>query len=120
MADIRIQFRGEEYLIPETRAFEIGERIEQIAPLTEVIGWQRKPRFFTMARCIGEMLRFAGAKVTDKDVHRELIAQFMGRDAAATMGALFLLTTVLMGDAPATDGEPQAADEGEPGKPEAS
>ena len=120
MADIRIQFRGEEYLIPETRAFEIGERIEQIAPLTEVIGWQRQPRFFTMARCIGEMLRFAGAKISDRDVHRELMSQFVGRDSEAMMSALFVLTTVLMGDAPTSDEAANPAAGGDSGKPEAS
>lgn len=117
MPDIRIAFRGEEYVIPENRAFEVGERVEQIAPLAEVLGWQRKPRFFTMARCLGEMLRFAGAKVTDKEVHSELMGHFMGRDVGATMGALYLLLTVLMGDAPAPTGD---ASEGEAGKPQAS
>lgn len=119
MPDIRISFRGEEYVIPENRAFEIGERVEQIAPLTEVLAWQRRPRFFAMSRCIGEMLRFAGAKVSDKEVHAELMGQFMGKDVQATMGALYLLMTVLMGDAPKRVGDGEGQEDGA-GKLEAS
>lgn len=107
MTDIRIAYKGAEYVIPESRAFEIGEMVEDIAPLAEVLSWSKKPRFFKMARCLGAMLRFAGANVTDREVHTELMAQFLSKDAHATMSAVFALTNVLM------DGVPR----GNPGAP---
>lgn len=104
MADIKITFRGEEYVIPETRAFEIGERVEEIASLPEVLGWASKPKFFKMARCIGEMLRAAGGRMTDKEVHTEMMQDFKSSNPAAYFTALSSLIAVLMDGAPASSG----------------
>ena len=109
MAEIKIIFRGEEFSIPESRAFEIGERIEDIATLPEIIGWARKPKFFKMARCFGEMLRAA-----DKEVHSAMMADFESGKPAAYFGALNSLLIVLM------DGAPQGKGDAEEGKPDAS
>ncbi|HCZ00179.1 MAG: hypothetical protein A3D16_12135 [Rhodobacterales bacterium RIFCSPHIGHO2_02_FULL_62_130] len=114
MAEIKIIFRGEEFSIPESRAFEIGERIEDIATLPEIIGWARKPKFFKMARCFGEMLRAAGGRVTDKEVHSAMMADFESGKPAAYFGALNSLLIVLM------DGAPQGKGDAEEGKPDAS
>lgn len=113
MADIVIAFKGEEFVIPESRAFEIGERVEDIASLPEVISWAKRPKFFKMARCIGEMLRAAGGRVTDKQVHTQMMADFQGGNPAAYFTALAGLVAVLM------DGAPQGGG-GEPEKTDAS
>jgi hypothetical protein len=101
MADIVIAFQGEEYVIPESRAFEIGERVEEIASLPEVLSWAKVPKFFKMARCIGVMLRSAGGLATDKQIHRQMMADFNSGNPAAYFTALASLVAVLMDGAPA-------------------
>ena len=104
MADIVIAFKGEEFTVPESRAFEIGERIEEIAPLPEVLSWAQTPKFFKMARCIGVMLRAAGGRATDKDVHRQMMADFNAGNPAVYFTALASLVAVLMDGAPQGSG----------------
>lgn len=101
MADIVIAFKGEEYVIPESRAFEIGERVEEIASLPEVLTWAKVPKFFKMARCIGVMLRAAGGLATDRQVHKQMMADFETGNPAAYFSALAALVAVLMDGAPA-------------------
>lgn len=107
MADIKIIFRDEEFIIPESRAFEIGERVEEIASLPEVLGWAKRPQFFKMARCIGVMLRAVGGRMTDKDVHKQMMADFGAGNPAAYFGALSSLIGVLMDGAPQGKGDKQ-------------
>lgn len=113
MKRIVIEFRGEEYTIPETRAFEVGERVEDVATLPEVLSWAKKPKFFKTARCICVMLQAAGARVTHEDVHEQLIADFTAGNPAAYFNALASLVATLM------NGAPQASGGGEPEKPDA-
>ncbi|MCA3792741.1 MAG: hypothetical protein IOC66_10665 [Burkholderia sp.] len=111
MADIRITFQGEEFVIPESRAFEIGERVEEIASLPEVIGWAKNPKFFKMSRCIGVILRAAGGRMTDKDVHTQMMADFQAGNPAAYFNVLASLVHVLMDGAPqGKGGEPEKTD----------
>jgi hypothetical protein len=114
MADIVIAFNGEEFTIPEIRAFEIGERVEDIASLPEVLSWAKTPKFFKMARCIGVMLRAAGGRMTDKDVHKQMMADFGAGNPSAYFAALSSLVAVLM------DGAPPNTGGGEPEKTDAS
>lgn len=116
MADLVITFRGVEYTIAEGRMFQLGDRIEDIALLSDVISWSTHPHYHRMARCLGEMLRFAGAMVTDREVYAEMMASLMGGGANGFItDALFGLVSVLMDGAPQTH-EAQA----EEGKPLAS
>lgn len=112
MADIIIAFKGEEFVIPESRAFEIGERVEDIATLPEILSWAKSPKFFKMARCIGVMLRSAGGRMTDRDVHKQMMADFSSGNPATYFAALSSLVAVLMDGAPAGsgDGEPEKTD----------
>jgi hypothetical protein len=114
MADIIIAFKGEEFVIPESRAFEIGERVEDIASLPEVLAWAKTPKFHKMARCIGAMLRAAGGRVTDKEVHAQMMVDFRGGNPSAYFAALASLVAVLM------DGAPQGKGGDEPEKTDAS
>lgn len=117
MAEIKINWQGKDYVIPASKAFQIGERIEEIATMGEILGWLKEPRFFRMARCLGEMLRFAGAHVSDQEIHSKLVGS-MGKDAEGEnfATAVFALVDVLMGDAPREGGGKDAP----AGKPAAS
>lgn len=117
MAEIKISWEGVEYIIPDNKAFQIGERIEEIATLGEILGWVRQPKFFRMARCLGEMLRFAGCKVSDADVHAKLVSSIdQKEEEGGFASAVFSLVDLLMGDAPKNGGS--SGDAG--GKPDAS
>ena len=95
MPDIQIAYKGTDYTIREDRAFQIGERVEAIATLGEISGWQANPQYHRMARCVGEMLRFAGCKTADKDVFEELMKSLKAADGAFLGGVLVALINTL-------------------------
>jgi hypothetical protein len=107
MASIRLTFRGQDYVIPENRAFEAGEAVEEIVTLSELVGMRTRPRFHKLARCYGELLRYAGCRVTDREVHSEIMGGLKGREAKAEAAAAALnaLIEVLMDGAPDDGGE---------------
>lgn len=121
MQPIRLNFRGQDYLIPASRAFEAGAAVEEIVSLAEIASWGARPRFFKIAAAFGSLLRFAGCQVTDAEVHADMMA---GLRSAASAGvtedipaalAINALMACLMGGAPEADGE-----DASPGKPTAS
>jgi len=72
MADIALNWKGAVFRIPESRAFEAGAELEEVVTLAELQSWGTKPKFFQLARAMGVLLRFAGAKVSDRDVKAEI------------------------------------------------
>jgi len=119
MNSISLSFKGKTYSISDDQAFQAGEVVEDIVTLPELARWGDAPKFFKLSRCFGAMLRFAGCKVSDRDVHAEMMAQVKsgGEDqqellAAQAVGALI---AVLMNGAPEDDGEGEV-----PEKPKAS
>lgn len=112
MGDVVLMFRGAEYRIPENRLFDVGSRIEDIAPLFQVTDWQRIPHFHKMAQCLRVMLEAGGAKTTDREVYAELLKSVKtgGRDGYLG-GALFALIAALF------DGAPQDNEGGDAGEP---
>lgn len=107
MREITLGWKGEAFVIPATKAFEIGERVEDIATLAEIASWERAPKFFKIARCYGEMLRFAGARVTNEEIHAEIAAQLKSgaRKDLVAANAVASLLAVLMDGAPESGGE---------------
>lgn len=77
MAEIVLKWRGAEYRIPDTRAFEAGAAVEEVVTLAELQSFAAKPKFFTIARAMGALLRFAGVKVSDAEVKREIDASIL-------------------------------------------
>lgn len=84
MPDIVLKWKGEEYRIPESRAFEAGAALEEVVTLSELQSYGTRPKFFTIAKATGSLLRFAGCKVSDLEVKREIDASIM---RATTDGA---------------------------------
>lgn len=107
MGDIVMIFRGAEYRLPEKSVFEVGGDIEDVASLFEISGWQRAPHFHKLARCLGIMLRAAGATATDREIYGELIGSVQkgGKDGYLG-GALYALIGAMFDGAPEGDGEP--------------
>lgn len=105
MGDLILKFRGQEYALPENRAFEAGEVVEEIATLPEVMSWAKAPRFHKLARCFAALLNCAGARVTPKEVHSEMMAGFAKGDPGEHLVALMALVNVLMDGAPKGDGD---------------
>lgn len=121
MPAIRLTFKGQEYLIPADRAFRAGAQVEDVVSLAEIASWGARPRFFKIAEAYGTLLRFAGAEVTDEDVHAEMMAG-LSRSAASGVAeeipaalAINALMACLMGGAPMPEAEGDT-----PGKPTAS
>lgn len=106
MANIRLSFRGEEYVIPDKDAFAAGEAVEEIVTLAEIAQWGKKPKFRKLARCFGELLRFAGCKVSDAEVFTEIMGQvkrYDGNEDVVAVQALNALVEILMDGAPEGD-----------------
>jgi len=72
MPDIVLTWKGATYRIAEDRAFEAGAAVEEIVTLTELQTYATAPKFFTIARAFGALLRFAGVKVSDREVKAEI------------------------------------------------
>ena len=106
MPDIRIKFKDQDYLIPDSRAFEVGMAVEEIITLGRLGKLLEDPKFHVIAKCFGVMLRFAGAKVSDRDVLAEMMAKVKGNEAGAgrlaAVEALMMIGAVLMDGAPDT------------------
>ena len=116
MADIRLTFKGAEYVIPDTRAFEVGMMVEDIVTLSQISKLFADPKFYTIARVYGAMLRFAGCKVSDREVLTEMMDKVKsgepGAGRLAAIQALGAISAVLMDGAP-TDGEGSAPEKTE-------
>lgn len=124
MADIVLKWRGQEFRIPESRAFEAGAALEDIVTMGELQSYSAKPKFFTLAKAMGCLLRFAGAKVSDSEVKREIDASIL---RAATDGIdeadakeVFAIQAVHQLIAVLFDGAPEGDEEAAPEKTSAS
>jgi len=103
---IRLTWAGETRLIPEHKAFAIGEQVEDIVLLTDIQRWKERPQFHKMARAYATMLRFSGFDVADSEV----LDAILRSDAPVAAEAINALMIALMGDAPdLSGGEAQAA-----------
>lgn len=110
---ITLEFKGEFYKISDDQAFEAGEIVEDIVTLSDIAAWGQSPKFFKLAKCFGALLRFAGCKVSNQDVHSEMMAQVKGAGDGAeellAAQAVGSLVAILMDGAPGDDGDEDAA-----------
>ncbi len=107
MKKIEIEWNGEEYIISENEAFELGERLEDIVTISELAQMAEKPKFRKLSRCYSEMLNFAGAHTTPQKVHKVMMNEIKGMDEdqknmVATQ-AIMTLIEILMDGAPEGD-----------------
>lgn len=104
MAAITLEWRGKTYTIPDTEAFEVGEKVEDVFPLTSLATMADRPNFHRIARAYAVMLAHAGADVTSRDVHAHIMEGLAGAGKgerlAAAHAALAAIVAVL------TDGMP--------------
>jgi len=110
---IELSWKGRDYVVPEDRAFELGEQVEDIITLAELPELAQRPKFRKIARVYGTMLRFAGARCTDAEVHSAIMDEIKSgsdKQELATK-AIAMLVAILMDGAPAGNG----ADEGKKG-----
>lgn len=107
---IKLEWAGKSYTIPEKDAFAVGELVEDVITLGEIPEMAKRPKFHKIARAYGEMLRFAGCKVQDQEIHSAMMAQVKaagGGDEGAQIiatSAISALVEILM------DGAPQEGD----------
>jgi ABC-type dipeptide/oligopeptide/nickel transport system permease subunit len=87
MTAIKLTWKGKEYRIPADKAFAVGEQVEDVVSLAEIGSWGVKPRFFKIARAFAVMLRFAGCKVSDGEVHEEITGSLLRASKTGAEGA---------------------------------
>ena len=97
---IKLTYRGEEYVIPESQAFRAAEAVEEIATFADVLAWQRKPQFTKMARCMAVLLQIAGCKVAPESIWRDIAASYRAASADDVLSSILTLVGVLMDGAP--------------------
>jgi hypothetical protein len=108
---IALEWKGKTYRISEAEAFEVGELVEDIICLAEIPEMAKRPKFFKIARVYGEMLRFAGAKVTNDEVFSAMMDQVKAagggeeQKVAIAFSALAALVDILMDGAPSDEGD---------------
>lgn len=110
MRDIRITWKGKPLTIPASRAFEVGEAVEDIITLREIATWGDRPKFFKMARAYAAILRVAGVIVTPEAVHAEIMRTVPAGQENFAMAGLAALAEILMGDAPVLAAADDAAE----------
>lgn len=108
---ISLEWSGKSFTILESEAFAVGELVEDIITLGELPDLARRPKFHKIARVYGEMLRFAGAKVTNEEVLSAMMNQVKAAGGGAdgeqmiAGAAISALVEILM------DGAPQDGDD---------
>lgn len=118
--NLKLAFKGAEYVVPASKIFVIGEEIERHVPFSDLQQWSVKgPPVFLLARLYAQMLRHGGAKVTDWEVRQEMMATLSNPDGesqlATVVRAVADISRLLMMGAP--EG---AVGDAQPGKPSAS
>lgn len=124
MPDIVLKWKGVDYRIPESRAFEAGAALEEVVTLAAVQSWATNPRFFVIAKATGLLLRFAGCKVSDAEVKQEIdrsianaAAQGVSEDDAKELFAIRAMQQLV---AVLFDGSPESDEASAPEKTSAS
>jgi hypothetical protein len=124
MPDIVLNWKGATYRIPEDRAFEAGAAVEEIVTLAELESYNSNPRFFKIARAMGCLLRFAGCKVSDREIKAEIDACVLratrGGVTEAEAKEYFVARAFAQLHAVLFDGAPDGGDGDPPGETSAS
>lgn len=110
MSGICLTWKGQEYRIPAEKAFAVGELVEDVVSLGEIGSWGVKPRFFKIAKAYGVMLRFAGCKVADGEIHEQITASLLkaSKDGVDKAEELFAVSAIRQLNAVLTMGMTEA------------
>lgn len=104
MADVRLTFKGAEYVIPDNRAFAAVDLVEEHITLGQMGRQQKDPQFGKIAKAYGALLRFAGCKTSDRAVYSEMMKAVNsgepGAGYAVAMNHLAALALIVMEGAP--------------------
>lgn len=90
--DIVMTWRGVEYRVVEEKTMALGAIVEDIVNITQLSN-PAGPPLFKASMALGAALRFAGCKVSDREIHSALFE----KDAAASMLAtLNVLLSIML------------------------
>lgn len=96
--EIKLSFGGKEYTIPPDRVMSAIGRVENVITLGELGEMAEKPKvalkLMKLAKAYGELLRYAGATVTDEDVYAGMFSG--GTSNVVAMQALLGLLALMM------------------------
>ena len=95
---IEIEWDGETLVVPESKAFELAEEIEEIVPLGEFADVVNRMQARKISHCYSIMLNFVGVPVTKEQVFTKMSANVKPPEvgiAAAFRDAIAGLAAVL-------------------------
>jgi hypothetical protein len=111
MADIRLIFKGAEYVIPDSRAFAAVDLVEEHITLGQMGRQQKDPQFGKISKAYGALLRFAGCKISDRAVYSEMMRAVNSGEPGAgyiiAMNHLATLALIVMEGAPLASSDDQ-------------
>lgn len=73
--DIKIEWDGDEYVVPSNRVMGAIARVEEFVTLKELSEFSQKPegaKYAKLSQAYGTLLRYAGAKVEDEEVYEAM------------------------------------------------
>jgi hypothetical protein len=92
---VELTWGGQEFEIPPEKVMGAIAVVEEIVTLQDLVGYAQKNShpMSKMARAYGELLRYAGAKVTDEEVY---LGMFPGNDKASVIESIGILLTMMI------------------------
>ena len=88
--DVKIKWDGKEYTIPSNRVMPLIERIEDHVSFGDLAG--KKPKIGKIASAWAEVLRYAGASVSDEQVYADMFkSATSGQIHTAISGLLMIM-----------------------------
>lgn len=73
--DIKIEWDGDEYVVPSNRVMGAIARVEEFVTLKELSEFSQKPegaKYAKLSQAYATLLRYAGAKVEDEEVYEAM------------------------------------------------
>lgn len=88
--DVTIKWGEQEYKIPSNKIMEVICTIENHITFLDL--QSKNPKMINMARAYGEVLRFAGADVTDDEIYSDMFRDAtLGQIQNAVSGLMYIM-----------------------------
>jgi hypothetical protein len=97
-SDFKMSWDGVDYSIPKDRILGAIEIVEDVVTISQIHSMLADPetiKFRKVARAFGELLRYAGAKITDEQVYEGLFSRDKEK-TSSVMVSLFLLLKLMI------------------------
>ncbi|MBX9758704.1 MAG: hypothetical protein K2Y29_07985 [Beijerinckiaceae bacterium] len=97
-SDFKMSWDGVDYSIPKDRILGAIDAVEDVVTISQIhtmLADPEKIRFRKVARAFGELLRYAGAKISDEAIYEGMFSQDKDK-TSSVMVSLFLLLKLMI------------------------